>query len=187
VALAALTCGLLLPSPASATDATCTVSGSAFADPDRDGQRGTAAARSGDVIYLYDAGGAYVAGATTDAAGSYAFAPVPCGDYTVTYGAQTWWSVRDSLVPTTTGSVLPSRDVTGTARADFGWRPITRSTTPITTYTGAEGLRVESYDDVVRAQELHAAVLRGTVGPEASCVALDVASGFAIGRSTAGS
>jgi hypothetical protein len=171
VAVAGLS-ALALPRAAHADTASCVITGTAFADTDRNGVQGSGEApRSGDILYLFDSAGGYVSGATTDSAGAYAFAAVPCGTYTVEYGSQTWWGIRDSLVPTTTGSVLPQKTVTGAAAVSFGWRPIVRSTTagsPIASYTGPQGLRVESYDDVVSPADLYAAVLRGNVGAEAA-------------------
>ena len=70
------------------------------------------------------------------------------------------------------GSLEPSRDVTvsGTTAADFGWRPIVRSTdltAPISAYTGPSGLKVSSYDDVVSARTLHDALAAARIGAEA--------------------
>ena len=172
-----LLAGLLVLLPTSASAATtCSLSGTAFTDVDRSGSwQADEPVRSGDVVYLYDGSGAYVAGATTDASGSYTFDGLACGGYRVEYGATTWWGLRSTHVPTTTGSVQPVREVaiSGAARADFGWRTILRSTTagqPITSFTGPTGLRVESYDDAVPARELYDALATGTLGAEAPSV-----------------
>jgi hypothetical protein len=69
--------------------------------------------------------------------------------------------------------VHPQRTVelTGSARADFGWRPIVRSTdrdAPFSSYTGTSGLVVRSYDDVVAAKEVHDRLMAGSlIGAEA--------------------
>ena len=61
--------------------------------------------------------------------------------------------------------------MSATTTADFGWRPIVRSTdaaAPISTYTGPSGLRVSSYDDVVGAREIHDTLVAGArIGAEA--------------------
>jgi hypothetical protein len=79
------------------------------------------------------------------------------------------------LVPTTTGSVVPSHtvDLAGSADADFGWRPITWSAdpdAPIASLTTPNGLQIETFNDAVRPQEVADVVMQGSVGSEASSV-----------------
>ena len=67
------------------------------------------------------------------------------------------------------------REPAGSATADFGWRPIVRSTdvaSPLSSYVGSNGLRVNSYNDVVDAREVYDAVMLGTVGAEAQFVTI---------------
>lgn len=171
---AAVLGGLLVAPQVQASDGTCSLSGSAFLDADRDGtQDAGEQPRVGDLVYVFDGGGAYVTNASTGAAGHYAVPALACGTYRVEYAATSWWEVRNDLTPTTTGSLFPRTSVTltGAGNADFGWRPILRSTTagtPVDTYAGPEGLRVESYDDVVPAKDVYDAALRGAIGPEAA-------------------
>jgi len=71
---------------------------------------------------------------------------------------------------------MPERSVhlVGTTAADFGWRPIVRSTTtgsPISSFTAPNGTRFESYDDVVAAHTVYdASTLLGLEGSEAPFV-----------------
>jgi hypothetical protein len=176
IATAAVLTGVGLPMLPAQAAGTCSLSGVAFGDDNRNGvQDAGETPRSGDLIYLFNGTGAYVANATTDSSGHYDFASLTCGSYDVRYAANSWWAVRDNLVPTTTGSVLPRQTITlaGAGAANFGWRQIVRSTqvgSPLDTYTGPQGLRVESYDDVISAKRLYDAVLQGNVGPEAGKV-----------------
>ena len=153
-----------------------TITGTAFQDLNRNGARDSGeAAWEGHQLYLFDAAGTYRATSTSDGGGRYSFAGLADGDYTVAYASPSWWAVRDGWTPTTTGSVRPTRAVrlAGSATADFGWRTIVRSTdvaAPLSTYTGPSGLRVESFNDVVAAREIHDAVLLGQVGAEAPSV-----------------
>jgi hypothetical protein len=61
--------------------------------------------------------------------------------------------------------------LTDTATVDFGWRPIVRSTdaaAPISTYLAPDGLRVNSYNDVVSAEQVYDTLARGSLrGAEA--------------------
>lgn len=153
--------------PASA--ASGTLSGTAFLDADRDAALDAGESlRSGDKVYLYATDGTYLRNAVTDSAGRYVFTDLPGGSYRVAYAPTSWWGLRADLV-STTADLRASRQVVvdGPTTADFGWRPIVRSTTagsPISAFTGPEGLRVESYDDVVTARELYDAILRGSAG-----------------------
>ena len=170
IATAIITLAALLALAAAAPAAT--VSGVAFKDLDRSGTWAmTEELLPGQELYLFK-DGAYVTGATTDSYGRYTMAGLQEGDYRVQYAAPSWWALRDSWVPTTTGSLRAMRDVhvSGDTTADFGWRPIVRSTdpdAPVTTYTGPSGLKVSSYDDVVGARDLHDALALGLLGAEA--------------------
>ena len=128
-------------------------------------------------IYLFGADGQSLGGTYSDASGDYRFSALADGAYRVEFASPSWWSLRNDWVPTTTGSLRPkiSVDLHGTATANFGWRRIVRSTdlaSPLSSYTGANGLRVDSYDDVVAAREIYDAVMRGTVGAEARHVTI---------------
>jgi hypothetical protein len=157
---------------------TGTIAGTVFEDLNRNAVRDAGEpAWEGHQLYLFDAAGAYRATAYSDASGGYAFAGLADGDYRVDYASPSWWAIRDTWVPTTTGSLRPSRAVplAGAASVDFGWRRIVRSTdatAPLSTYTGPSGLRVESFDDAVGAREVHDAVAQGLVGPEAKFVTI---------------
>jgi hypothetical protein len=157
VALIAATLPLLLAAPSQATTGTGTIAGTAFEDDDRNGVvNGAEAVLAGHQIYVNDALGRYVSQATTGADGRYQVSGLPAGDYQLAYASTSWWPLQQDWVPTTTGSIRPRRSVSlsDTARVDFGWRRIIRSTTPgspITAHTGPEGLRAESYNDAVTA------------------------------------
>jgi len=167
--IAALSTGLAGPASAAAG----TISGTVFQDGNRNGvQDAGEPGWQGHQLYLFDSAGTYLATVTSDASGHYAFGGLADGDYTVAYASPSWWGIRDTWVPTTTGSVRPSVAVhlSGSATVPFGWRTIVRSTdlaTPLSTYTGPSGLLVQSFDDVVSAKEIHDAVVLGLVGPEA--------------------
>ena len=151
---------LLLPSAATSAHANpVTITGVAFADHDRNGVQGLDEPGFVDhLIYLYDEAGTVIATRRTDAAGAYRFS-VPAGRYTVAYAPTAWRALWDELVPTTTGSLEPVHaEVVAPATADFGWRPVVLSTqlsAPISEHRGPEGLRVQSYNDVVSARELY--------------------------------
>lgn len=174
--LAGLALGpLALPGVASASSGTSTLSGSVWADTDRDGVYDNGEAPfAGRLLLLFNAGGTNVASTQTDTNGRYSFGALADGSYTVAFSTQDWWDLRSGWVPTTTGSLSYSRTVSlaGAAVADIGLRSIVRSTdsaAPISTYTAASGLVVKSYDDAVSASELYTAVTRGSLlGPEAA-------------------
>src|SRR4051794_36397111 len=172
-ALVTLLATLALVAVAPAASA-ATLTGVAFKDLDRDGAWQTSEPVLADQeIHLYNTAGSNIALTRTDVFGRYTFANLADATYRVAFDAPSWWALRDNWVPTTTGSLLPSRSVTvsATTTADFGWRPIVRSTdpaAPISTYTGPSGLRVSSYDDVVGARELHDTLAGGArIGAEA--------------------
>jgi hypothetical protein len=154
------------------------IQGTAFQDLNRNGVQDPGEAGLANMqLYLFDGDGQYLGVAYSSASGSYEFTGLADGAYRVQFASPSWWSLRNSWVPTTTGSLLPrlTLSLTGSATADFGWRPIVRSSdisSPVSTYTGTNGLRVQSYDDVVPAKEVYDAVMRGTVGPEAQYVTI---------------
>lgn len=176
--------GSLSLAPASA--ATGGISGAAFQDANRNGVRDAGeAAFANHRIYLYDAAKTrFVAAASTDAQGQYAFTGVADGSYLVEYESSTWSALRNDWVPTTTGSLRPSVVTTPGTSVDFGWRPIVRSTTlgsPISRYTASNGLRVDSYDDAVPAATVAAALANGSLSTgEASTTVVN----FDIGSAT---
>ena len=155
------------------------ITGLAFNDVNRNGARDEGEAPySGHRIYLVTETGTAIAAATTDAAGNYRFDAVPPGQYTVEYAADSWWSIREEFAPTTTPNLRPQLHVTAvegsTTIANFGWRPILRSTDPsqpITTYVAPSGLRAKSYNDAVSAREIAEQVARGElIGSEAASI-----------------
>lgn len=175
VLASALAIGIGVPlAPASAA-ASGSITGVAFDDRNENGAWDAGeSGRANELIYLFDASGNNVAARRTDSTGRYTFSGLGAGSWRVAYAADSWWAVRDTLVPTTTGSLLPDVTTTvggGVSSVDFGWRAIRTSTTagsPITSVVGPEGLRVESYVDVVTAQQVYDALKRGTVMAEAS-------------------
>jgi FlgD Ig-like domain/SdrD B-like domain len=171
-ALAAMTLAVLVGAPQAAAVAS-TISGTAYKDLNRDAVREIDEPVLGDQqIYLFDGTGLCVASVQTDAAGGYVFSGLADGAYRVAYASPSWWTIRNDWVPSTTGSLRPSVDVqlTGEATADFGWRPIVRSTdanAPMSSYQAPNGLRVSSYDDVVSAGALYNALSAARIGAEA--------------------
>lgn len=110
-------------------------------------------------LFFYKSDGTYMGNVYSDSSGAYTFGGLDDGSYLVQYAPDSWWPIRYSLVPTTTNSNLPKITVqlASTARADFGWRTIVRSTdtnAPISSYAGPNGLLVRSYDDVVPAKSI---------------------------------
>lgn len=173
--------GGLAPAGAAGTG---TISGVAFEDSNRDGVRQAAeAAYQGHRIYLYDGSGTYLAYTATDASGRYAFGGLAGGAYRVEYAPQTWFGLRDTLVPTTTGTVRPTHHVTlgGTAPADFGWRSIVTSSdlaAPVSEVVTANGTRVASYNDAVSAEDVAVALSQGLLfGDEAAHTTMRFAYG----------
>jgi hypothetical protein len=135
------------------------IGGVAFQDLNGDGQRQADEPPFVDhLVYLYNASGTVIATRRTAADGSYQFDVGP-GTYRVAYAPTAWRAVWSDWVPTNTGSLRPEHaDVTAGATADFAWRPIVKSddvNAPISQHVGAEGLRVQSYNDVVDARAIH--------------------------------
>ena len=160
--------------PASAT--TGSISGAVFEDANRNGVRDAGEpVWAGELLILLDAAGSYLANARTGSDGRFAFDGLAAGRYRVEYAADHWWPIRDTWAPTTTPTLRPEQDieVSGNASALFGWRRLTKSTdvfAPIDEYVGSTGLRVQVYNDAVPARDIHDALLRGTVGEEASMI-----------------
>lgn len=164
---------------ASATVGNGVLTGATFEDANADGVRQPAETPlTAQQLYLFDSTGAYVGTTTSDADGVYRFDGLADGDYRVAYAPASWSPLMPDWVPTTTGgSVRPELDVrvTGAATADFGWRRIRWSTdvsAPVSSYVGPNGLRVNAYNDAVRAEEIYRAVTSGLVGAEASSVTI---------------
>lgn len=175
--LALAAAGMAVPAAGATTGGT--IAGSAYQDLNRNGVRDSGeAALANQQLYLFDGNGAYLGTTVTDANGAYGFTGLADGDYRVEYASPSWSTLRQDWVPTTTGSIFPRLAVhlAGSATADFGWRPIVRSTTlgsPIAAYTGANGLRVESYNDAVAPSAVYATLVAGSlVGGEAAAVTI---------------
>jgi hypothetical protein len=165
---------LVVPLGASSADAaTVSISGTAFQDLDRDGIQQPGEAPFVDhLIYLYDESGSLLATRRTGEDGRYRFSGLVDGTYSVRYARSQWREIWTDWVPTTTGSIYPEHLITvagPSSTADFGWRRIvTSDTTPITQFTGTEGLRVQSFNDAVSAQEIYEHISREfVVGDEA--------------------
>jgi hypothetical protein len=173
IAAATVVAGAVHPSPALAAGST--ISGSVYADANRNGQLDAGEAPfSGRQINVFGSNGSYLANGVTDAAGHFTVSGLTDGTYTVTFDTTDWQSLRTDWVPTTTGSLQFSRTVTlsTAAVADFGLRQIVRSTdisAPLTTYTATTGLIVRSYNDAVPARSVYNALAAGTLqGKEAA-------------------
>ena len=153
------------------------IGGFAFQETDRDGVFETDEQSLVERhLFLFDASGAYLRNTYTDSTGWYEFRGLSVGDYRVEFAPATWWALRKDWVPDTTPGLAPARPVSlaSSARADFGWRPIVRSSSsaaPLSEYMGQSGLTVRSYVDVVGAREVHDRLLQGSlVGAEAASV-----------------
>lgn len=178
-----LTLPLIAPMPAEAT--TATISGTAFQDLNRDGvQQADEDPFVDHLIYLFDGDGDYVANRRTDSDGRFAFTGIADGAYTVSYAPGDWRDIREDWVPTTTGALHPEHEVTvsgGDMVTEFGWRPIEKSddvSDPISEVTGPEGLLVQSYNDVISAQEIYEHITgEFTVGDEAPSTTVRFAHG----------
>ncbi len=160
-----------------------TVAGAVFEDTNRNGARDMGeAGMASHGLYLFTASGALVRNGITASDGSYRFDGLPPGNYLLTSTYDSWTALRTDWVPTTTGSLMPEQTVNAASSttANLGWRRIVRSTVmgaPISATTGPTGLRVESYNDVVTASQLHATLATGTIGAEATHVLVRFALG----------
>jgi hypothetical protein len=150
------------------------IGGYLFDERDRDGVYEVGEqALANQHLYLYTGAGQYVTNTYSDANGWYQFTGLADGSYRVQFASDSWWAIRTDWVPDTTGSLYPREDVqlTSSARADMGWRPIVRSTNlsaPISSYVGPNGVKVQSYDDVVPAKDIYDRLMTGSlIGTEA--------------------
>src|ERR1051326_4798085 len=173
--VSAVMLGALGAAGSAAASGTSSINGTVYQDLNRNQlQDGGEAAMGGINLYLLDAAGNYLAAAGTDSSGHFMFGGLADGSYIVEFDPSVWWSYRSNWVPTTTGSVYFKRSVSlaGSAVADFGLRPIVRSTdisSPISSFTAPTGLVVHSYDDVIGAADVYAALAGGSLmGPEAA-------------------
>jgi hypothetical protein len=170
VGLAILLSGVGATAQARAASGTGTISGTVFQDLNRNGVEDAGEAPlASQGMYLLDASGQnQIAYTASDASGHYSFSGVADGNYVVKFDTQSWWAIRHDWVPTTTGSIFPriAISLVGSATADFGWRPIVRSTdvaTPISSYVGSNGLHIDSYDDVVSAKAIYDDLMTGSL------------------------
>jgi hypothetical protein len=170
--------GLLALPAAAALGGTSVIEGTTYWDVNRDGVRQSGEPALADQeIYLFDGSGAYLRNTKSDAAGNYDFSGLTDGDYEVEYSTSSWRKLRMDWTPTSTGSIHPRSivNLSGRASVDFGWREIVRSrdlTAPISTFVGPNGLRAESFNDVVSARDVYEAVMAGTVGAEAQFITI---------------
>ena len=172
----------VLAAPAHA-ETTGTITGTVWMDLDRDGVVDAGEPPfAGHQLYLFRAV-EYAGTILTDSGGRYSFTGLVPGEYRVEYDPTTWFALRDAWVPSTTGSIYPrqSKVVADASEvADFGWRPLVRSTllgSPLSSTTTPSGIRVESYNDAVSAQEIGVAVETALQGPEAAHTTLRFAYG----------
>jgi hypothetical protein len=173
-----------LPAVPAEAEIAGSISGRAFQDQNRNATLDPGETPfPGHKLYLFDASGSYRGQATTDADGWYGFTGLTAGEYDIQYSGSAWSPLYNDWAPTTTGSLEPRARLTVTTATsmDFGWRPLTWSTqlgAPISSYQGPGGLRSESYNDAVAAEEIHDLVLRsGLVGPEATNTVVRVGYG----------
>lgn len=185
--LLALLAIALAPAQTHAASGTSVISGTAFEDANRNAVKdfGEPALAGKGIVLVRVVDRSQVAYAATDASGRYTFAGLADGAYQVEFDPTDWWPIRRDLVPTTTGSLFPRKvvDLAGSATVDFGWRRIVRSTelaAPLSSYTGPQGLRVDSYNDALTARGVYDALMRGSlVGAEAASVRVRVDFGDA--------
>ena len=153
------------------------ISGSVFADLNRDGTYQPDEPPLPDrQLYLFK-GDAYVGTTLSDAAGRYSFGDLDDGEYSIECDAS---GLRADWVPSTTPSLDPKVAVSvngaGDEYIDFGWRRLVHSTDPnlpLTTFVASTGLRIEMFNDALPAQALYERLMTGTlVGPEAASVTL---------------
>jgi chitodextrinase len=168
---------------------TASISGTFYKDTNRNGvQDAGEEPQVQKYIYLFNATtNAYIRNSLTDASGRYTFDSLEPGSYQVLVAPSSWNSYQHDWVATTTGNLSPTKtlSVDTTAKVDFGIRQIVRTTdrtAPISTYTGANGIKINSYDDVVPAKELYDLLIQGTlVGKEAQYVTIDFDYGTSTG------
>lgn len=152
--------------------ATGTISGTVFQDLNRNGVQDTGeAAFSGFRMDLLDGAGNWLAATNTDTNGSYSFGSLSDATYSVMVDQQSWMNYWSSWVLTnipspSPGYLFPKIPVvlSGSGNANFPLRPIVRSSSegaPVSTVTTPGGIVINSYDDVVSAQQLQAVLAAG--------------------------
>ncbi len=133
-------------------------------------------------INLFDWTNNTIVQTKTDASGNYHFDYLSDGQYRITVDTPDWWDLRLGWTPTTGNDLRNNfyKDVTlaGSATVNIGLRQIVRSTdkgNPVSTYLAPTGLRVNSYDDIVTAQEIYNYLAKGTMfgGAESPYVTVD--------------
>ena len=166
--------GALILVPGGASSGGLTITGSVYKDLNRDRvQQPDEPILAGQQLYLFDGSGAYLGTTLADSSGRYSFDGLAAGDYRVDCEDS---ALRNDWVPTTTRSFRGSTALTlpGSAVADFGWRPIVRShdlATPLASYVGPTGLRVETFNDALTPEWIYAELMSGSlIGSEASRV-----------------
>lgn len=171
---------LAMSSPAAAAG-TAMIVGTAFEDGNRNGILDAGETPwSGQQIYLFDASGRNIAVSWTDSSGAYAFGDLANGEYRVAYASPSWSPLKMDWTPTTTGTWRPTSTIQlmSSARVDFGWRRIVRSSDlqhPIAIYKAATGLTVQLYNDAVSPVEVAQLVAQGgLVGEEAATITVRV-------------
>jgi chitodextrinase len=153
---------------------TSSVGGTIFEDTNKNGVLDSSEVKmSGHQLYLFDSNWRLVSSVVSDSAGLWKFSGLEDGDYLVTSVSTSWDPIANRLVPENSGSLRPEWKVhvAGETTQQLIWRPIIRSTTqgqPISSVTAPDGMKVESYVDVVTATEISQAVHNGLVGPEAA-------------------
>lgn len=154
--MAGLSFGGLAPAEAEGTG---TISATAFEDLNRDGARQPGETPfQGHRVHLYGGDGTYLAYTATDASGRYAFSGLADAAHRVEYAPQTWWEIREALVPTSTGTIRPTHHLVLSGRG----------TAPVSEVVMETGLRVASYNDAVTAQDVADAPAQGRLlGDEA--------------------
>lgn len=126
----------------------------------------------GHQLYLFNVNWQLVESVVSDSAGVWKFNGLADGTYYVTSVSTSWDPIANRLVPENSGSLKPewTVHVAGNTTQQLIWRPIARSTTqgqPISTLTAPDGMKIDSYVDVVTASEISQAVKQGLTGPEA--------------------
>ena len=166
-AISAGVAAAVVGSPASATTSSV-VSGAVYQDANRNAVRDAGEAGfSGLHVRLYNSSGVSLV-TTTDSNGAFSFNGLADGTYTEQIDSADWSGLRGNWVPSGSSGLSPRRTVTlsGSADGSIGLRAIVRSSTagaPISHVTGSNGLNVESYDDVVPAQQLYDALMTGSL------------------------
>jgi chitodextrinase len=160
-----------------------TISGYAFKDINRNGVKDAGEGPWADhLIYLLDANGTYIRNSRTDSTGKYIFGSLEDGSYSVMYESNSYRSIANEWVPTTTGHYLNTRknvNLVSNSTADFGWRQIVNSTdenTPFVTETLPNGLRIEIFNDVVQPSEVYGLQSQGSlIGDEVKNLKITIA------------